>query len=615
MHRSRLFNSKIKLSKTSCLNLLLSMQFLLSSFYLPLPAMADELPANPAATTSVAPATTRSDADQGADEAPSGWESAANEFIRSENKALSEKTVESAATPATETKTSETTATEINATEINATETKAAETNATETKATETKAAETKAAETKATETKATETKATEINATETKAAEVKAPSVTEEKQTSLFEVETSKEPTTTKTDDVATKTIDTDASKAVTTDAAAAVTDTTTVVETKTEAAPNSAATTEASTTDATTTTVTTVDTTKSDNDGKQLADTTGATSERKESTGNKDGIGGFVGEGLDGGVALLEQGFVEQGVRETLGEVIVIDNDEAVEVEETIAYEELPTDEGKTKIKSGAQFPVVMSSQLNSKNNKKGDSLQARLKYDLKIGDRIVAKKGAMVTGHIHYNLPARSVMHSMVTPKRWYKNSGVLGITFDEIVNDKKEHIALNARPARKARIIRNKAEGRELGVNDVGEITGPWGQQLKYKAIRIGLNFALAPAGVFSFGAMPVALGVIGAANPSFAFMKPVGTNVRHRRIKGFAWGFLSGIPGSWLIEDTVTKGQEAIVKPGDEFLVELKEEFTGEARSEATLMPGSAAKVRGQVLTDTKEKSKTKTKKK
>jgi len=348
---------------------------------------------------------------------------------------------------------------------------------------------------------------------------------------------------------------------------------------------------------------------------DGKQIADTAGAKGEPVEVRGddsgiNKDGIGGFVGEDGDGQVALLEKGFVEQGVRETLGEVIVIDNDEAVEME-TIPYEELPTDEGKTKIRSGAQFPVVMSSQLNSKNNKKGDTLQARLKYDLKIGDRLVAEKGSMVTGHIHYNLPARSVMHSLVTPKRWYKNSGVIGITFDEIINEKKEHIALNARPARKSRIVKNKAEGRELGVNDVGEITGPWGQQLKYKAVRIGLNFALAPAGVFTFGAMPVALGVMGAVNPSFAFMKPVGTNVRHRRIKGFAWGFLSGVPGSWIIEDTVTKGQECIIKPGDEFLVELKQEFTGEARSEATLMPGSNAKVRGQVVSDPKEKSKKK----
>ena len=115
--------------------------------------------------------------------------------------------------------------------------------------------------------------------------------------------------------------------------------------------------------------------------------------------------------------------------------------------------------------------------------------------------------------------------------------------------------------------------------------------------------------MAPAGVFSFGAMPVALGVIGAVNPSFAFMKPIGQNVRHRRIKGFVWGALSGVPGSWLIEDTVVKGQEAVIKPGDEFLVEFQQEFTGEPASEATLIPGASSKVHGEVMPIKKGKTK------
>ena len=87
-----------------------------------------------------------------------------------------------------------------------------------------------------------------------------------------------------------------------------------------------------------------------------------------------------------------------------------------------------------------------------------------------------------------------------------------------------------------PAQIARIVKIKEKDEYLGVNHYGQVTGPFSQQLRYKAIRVGLNAALAPAGVFSFGAMPVALGLIGAANPSFAFTKPVGLNVRHRRIK-------------------------------------------------------------------------------
>lgn len=553
MQRSHSFYFHRKLTKANCLRLLLSAQLILSSIWMPLPSVAADLDSainsGSAAQTADAVSRVLTDATSGhaepGDENPSGWESPANEPFNESKDASANSAPAPSAVP---------TSTSISTPEPS-TPAPVATSPSTPPASTET-----------ATSAPATETSvapsASEI-ATPT-ATETSAPAATETSVAppSIFEE-------------------DSTPAAPVTSETAPASSEPKTA-EAATDAEPN-----------------------------KQIAEKAPIVSEPTEVRAddvraNKDGIGGFVGEDGDGQVALMEHGFVEQGVRETLGEVIVIDNDEAVEVE-TIAYEELPTDEGKTKIRSGAQFPVVMSSQLNSKNAKKGDNLQARLKYDLKIGDRLVAEKGSIVTGHINYNLPARSVMHSLVTPKRWYKNSGVIGITFDEIINSKKEHIALNAKPARRSRIVKNKAEGRELGVNDEGQITGPWGQQLKYKAIRVGLNFALAPAGVFSFGAMPVALGVMGAVNPSFAFMKPVGTNVRHRRIKGFAWGFLSGIPGSWLIEDTVTKGQECIIKPGDEFLVELKQEFTGEARSEAAIMPGSSAKVRGQVIADPKAK--------
>lgn len=279
-----------------------------------------------------------------------------------------------------------------------------------------------------------------------------------------------------------------------------------------------------------------------------------------------------------------------------------IFIDNDEAIEQEETIQYEELPLDdETKTKVKAGARFPIVITSEITSRTSKKGDPVSGRLKYDLKIGDRLVAKKGSVVRGHLNYSLKARTPMASLVSANRWYKNSGCLGVTFDEILNEKNEHIPLVAEPARAALYVKNKAEGRVLGINHKGQIAGPWSQQLKYKSIRVGMNFAMAPLGVMSFGAMPVALGVIGAANPSFAFMKPVGTNVRHRRIKGFAWGFLGGVPGSWLIEDTTIKGQEAVIKPGDEFLAELRQEFTGEPATEAEMLGGADAKVHGEVV--------------
>jgi hypothetical protein len=333
-------------------------------------------------------------------------------------------------------------------------------------------------------------------------------------------------------------------------------------------------------------------------------LADIHDKIDRHKVKGNNGNPLNGEISFGLPAGSVL---GTVEKDEVNAARGPVVIDNDEAVETQETIKYREMPTDDGRTRILIGAKFPVVVCSQVTSKTAKRGDPFEARLKYDLKIGDRLIARKGALVRGHINYALRARCAMHSLISPERWYRNSGCIGVSFDELISENGEHIPMVATPAQCARVVKNKYEGRVLGVNHLGQVTGPWSQQLRYKAIRIGLNAAMAPAGVFSFGAMPVALGVIGAVNPSFAFMKPVGQNVRHRRIKGFAWGFLSGVPGSFLIEDTVVKGQEAVIMPGDEFLAEFKQEFTGEPETDASLMPGASTKVHGQVLPASKDK--------
>ena len=54
-----------------------------------------------------------------------------------------------------------------------------------------------------------------------------------------------------------------------------------------------------------------------------------------------------------------------------------ILIDNDEIAEQETTLAYEELPLDdETKTKVKAGARFPIVVTSEITSRTAKVGDS-----------------------------------------------------------------------------------------------------------------------------------------------------------------------------------------------------------------------------------------------
>jgi len=280
---------------------------------------------------------------------------------------------------------------------------------------------------------------------------------------------------------------------------------------------------------------------------------------------------------------------------------DVIVIDNDatDVVAVEEV--WQEMKDEPGMTKVSAGACFPVVLMSGLSSKNNKVGDPLEARLKTDIKIGGRLIARKGDKVVGHVETCSKARSMLHAELSRKRWMRASGAIGLQFDEIITQEGEHLPLVAKPAQRARIVKNEYEGRVLGVNDNGEIASPLSSQLKAQGLHLAIRGAASAGGVMSFGIVPVAYGIVGAINPSFAFLHPVGKNVHHRRLKGFAMGVVSGLPGGFLIADTIIKGVDAEVKPGDEFLAKLHQDFTGEAATSASLIPGTQQKVRGQVI--------------
>ncbi len=287
-----------------------------------------------------------------------------------------------------------------------------------------------------------------------------------------------------------------------------------------------------------------------------------------------------------------------------------IVIDNDTAgALVEEKFQWQEIPDSDGKTQIQAGARFPVEISSAISSKTARVGDPVQARLKVDIKIGGKLIAQKGELVVGHVKTANKARRMLQSYIPGKRFWRANGSIGLQFDEIVTDKGEHIPLVAAPARASRIVKNKNEGRVLGINHHGEVATPLSIQLKHQALHLAIRGAASAGGVFSFGIVPVAYGVVGAMNPDFAFLHPVGKNVPHRRLKGFAMGAVSGLPGGFLIADYIIRGSEAVIKPGDEFLAELKQDFTGEAATAAQLIPGASTKVRGEVLPDSQAKSK------
>jgi hypothetical protein len=283
----------------------------------------------------------------------------------------------------------------------------------------------------------------------------------------------------------------------------------------------------------------------------------------------------------------------------------IAVVDNDaektQDCQPNETARWQETIDSQGNSHIATGVRFPIVAVSSLSSRTAKVGDRMEARLKADLKINGRLIAPKGAHVVGHVSSSYKARRLLVAEVSLHRAMRANGALGITFDAIVTENGELLPLVAKPARQARIIKNHNEGRVLGVNHNGEIAAPLSTQLKHQGEHLAIRGAAAVGGVFTMGAVPVLFGVLGAMNPSFAFMQPVGNNVSHRRLKGFGMGVLSGLPGGFVVADFFIRGVEAQVKPGDEFLVELHQNFTGEPSNSAEIVAGQQKTVKGEVL--------------
>ncbi|MBX9671351.1 MAG: hypothetical protein K2X93_27430 [Candidatus Obscuribacterales bacterium] len=297
---------------------------------------------------------------------------------------------------------------------------------------------------------------------------------------------------------------------------------------------------------------------------------------------------------------------------------DVLVVDNDayksqsqSKDESSKTSSWTEVRAEAGKSVITAGARFPIVLITAHTSRTGRVGDRVEGRLKSDIVIGDNLIAKKNSQVVGQISSAHKARRILIAQLAPKRWMRANGAIGIKFNELINHDGQHIPLVGAPARMARIIDNKAEGRVLGINHNGEIAAPLSTQLKNQGVQLALRGAAGAGGVFSMGAVPVIFGLIGAIHPSFAFLHPVGQNVPHRRLKGFGMGFLSGLPGGFLVADYILKGVEAQVKPGDEFLVEFRQDFDGQPATVAELQPQERMKVRAEVIRKKYKSSKSK----
>jgi hypothetical protein len=278
-----------------------------------------------------------------------------------------------------------------------------------------------------------------------------------------------------------------------------------------------------------------------------------------------------------------------------------VVIDND-TDDVSAASPAESLPIS-AEREFSIGTKFPIQILSAHFSKSAVSGDPVEAALGADINLGGQLVAPKGSKVVGQVttceHSSKFAKSL-----NSKRKLRMSASVGLQFDTIVTPTGLRIPINARPSQQARFVENKSTGRILGVTSEGNIAPPMSSQVKAQAFTMAIRAGASAAGPMSFGAVPVAFGIMGAIAPSIFLLRPVGANERHRRLKGFGLGLLNGVPGGFVVADCFVNGGEVAVLPGDQLMAEFRQPFSGiESTVSETVAIEPAKEVHGQVLRD------------
>lgn len=116
-------------------------------------------------------------------------------------------------------------------------------------------------------------------------------------------------------------------------------------------------------------------------------------------------------------------------------------------------------------------------------------------------------------------------------------------------------------------------------RQIEVDGQGRIVkaGPAlseAERNTFRAARIA-TFAPIPGSMWlNLAAMPVAMGIAGAAYPSFVYDKPVDHNEKNIRQRAFAYGFVTNLPGAAVVQACVVKGSQAQIQLGDQIAVDL-----------------------------------------
>jgi hypothetical protein len=255
-----------------------------------------------------------------------------------------------------------------------------------------------------------------------------------------------------------------------------------------------------------------------------------------------------------------------------------------------------------------------VEITLRISTKTAKVGDLVEAKLSQDFRWGSRLIAAKGSLVRGHITTAQSARTLTRSAISGERTFKSKGLLAIQFDEIIDARGRRLPVCATPSPRQKFLGDPEHSsrRVIEVDKDGkivkaelELTG--GLKATSNATKVVTMVPLPGTMLFTALAPAVAMGAVGAASPSVAYDKPVDEDTDHRRMKGATYGFVSNLPGAFIVKSVVEKGSQIDLLAGDPLTLNVCIKETG-----AQLPPGEQLAVSGKVLRQAQAQAQTQT---
>lgn len=222
-----------------------------------------------------------------------------------------------------------------------------------------------------------------------------------------------------------------------------------------------------------------------------------------------------------------------------------------------------------------------VCLETDMNSQLAKPGDVVWGRLEDDCKFGAKLIAARDCLIRGRVVAVEQPRTLLCATLSSKRRTKKDASITISFDEIIDQDGRSWPVRGKLCRWSDLQPNSSGGarRLVQVDKNGNTVKacPALSDTERNAILAARIATYAPIpGHFAIGMLgvPLAMGIAGAARPSFVFKKPVDTREKGMRAKAFAYGFATNLPGAVVVLACVKKGEQVNLKSGDKVAVDL-----------------------------------------